>query len=367
MSTTPPESLHDLLLREIADPSPAVPAVPVERRTTANLEVEVSFAAGFLASSAALAYFAYDFAKSTGFTHHVDLYFFMLGVTVIELFDVGLVFYLMQRGVWLAATQLARNDSQRWDSSVEGADNFRRSTQRLEQQARATLYASFYYLLQGLVFMVGMLGIWMLDTEDPFSATAGWLIICSFAIYFFLGLPGRFSRRWREGFRARVEDVSRYFGLGWAHPPESRLKVRTMKYGLVTILGTFLFYMINLALVFEPSLTLEREVYHKGQDHVAILHFRHGGLRGVAGKHVTAKLQVDGKIRIPVEQVELNHSVAVIPLDELEAGSHELLYAPVYQNKPDPKGEEDYTVTQGSPLALCFYLAPASPGTASTD
>jgi hypothetical protein len=324
------------------------------------LEVELSYAAGFLAGAAALSYFFYDYGRTVGFDGQGELFFGTLLTTVIEVFCLGLVLYLIQRGVWLAARVYCRNDPARWGDGDADVVEFRRSIRGLESQCQATLHATYQYLSHGIVGLVAFGAMCtIMDAETSFWRAFGLVILALFALHALMWLPGTVpildaSRRWARWYSRHVQRIFRAFGVWWIRLPEGRLPAMTLRYRVVTTITTIALFCTNQAFTLEPHVLLEKPVYSKARDTHAVLEIRHGGIRGPAGGNCHAFLLVDGKLRVPVEQVSFNHYVAAIPLANLKAGVHEIAVRPVIQRHTESgrQGFEEWPIE----IRRSFYV-----------
>ncbi len=318
------------LLRAARTPKPA----PRRRRgAEIPLEVELSFSAGLLATTAGAGFFLQNLSKTDGWASLWQFYFATGVVTVIEVFDMALLLHLLYRGAWLASVLYSRNAPEAWAPEDAPVRNYRDSIAELERLCHSVFYFAFYFLFQGLAVLVLALGcLWFGDSDSPVLRTAGLVMVLGFGIALLLRTPNALARfapfkAWRDRLEQREEALVRFFGMWWVPPPPERLARRSWRYGLVSIVVGLGLFQVNMGFAIVPEVALDKEVYRKSEDGFAVLRYRHGGVLTPEPPGVDDwDLDSPQKPVVPFRRLGHGHFVAAIPLADLAPGVHHVRF-----------------------------------------
>jgi len=275
-----------------------------------TLEVELSYAAGTMATAAAVAWYTYDYVRTIGFATIADLLGSLYVLTLLEGFVAGLALFLVYRGVELAVRLKGRGAAQGLPPATES------SLQDLNQVGSAVFYYTFRYLLRALLFGIFILAAVVSTNENTGASIPAALLV---GLGLLLHYPGLYTDRVTP-LVARIRAMSRWLGIWWVEPP--RVGKSRTRYRIVALVGSLSLLTMTLQSVLDATLTADRDVYVRSAGDYVTLHYYQGGLRGHGDSEITWAVDSDLEVPITFERMAINHHVAYIPSTELSPGMH---------------------------------------------
>ncbi len=291
-------------------------------RRPIEIEAQLTYATALLAGCLYIFYEIFVFTKETGWDGLLQLFIAIQVLVGLQLVIIGMGLHIYFRGHWMAQAMVERWKEGRTPIADEPAEvekeeettaeeekskitwlnwlnelfsrevivsreDERRVTsevEALEVLCISSFYKTFQYLhafLAMTILFVSGYGAVYFDGWPGILCLIIVLYLSSVRVLnmvgntlFFLPIIKKAAKSWEE-LNIRFQ---RCFGL-WTLPPEfhrRRLdKIHRMM--IIFVMNALLF--LNLLLVWQPTMTPDKEVYVRGQDSRVLLRFRHGGVQ----------------------------------------------------------------------------------------
>ena len=316
-----------------------------------NLEVELSFAAGLLATGAGVAFFLFDHIRGVGFGTVRQVMGALYALTILEGFVAGMLLFLLYRGLAMATRLRARQAVGQLAGPDQLSRGFRRELAALDHAGGSVFHFSFRYLLRGGMLGLVLVGLGMQSSGRHAIALTGLAIFCAGVL---LHLPGLFSESARRPILA-LRQLIRGAGLWWVEPPRSALPAGRWRYRLIAAAGSVALFALNVGGTLAPSLETPRATWSRAGDPYVELHFRQGGFRGHLDATATWTLDADFEPLPVFERLALNHYVALVPTADLTPGVHRVSAA--LQVQETDGGGAAWTIA-AAPAEARFLVVP---------
>jgi len=290
-----------------------------------TLEVELSYAAGTLATSATVAWFLYQHTRTIGYATIPELMGALYIQTALQGFVLGLALFLLYRGIEMAAR--LKSEAPR---SEQGRGVLDTEIDQLHRVGSHTFYYSFRWLLRTTLIGTFILGTIMVTSDSRFTTQLiGAIALITGGLLHIPGLfrdTGRWSNsRWNQLLNP-LRKLIRWGGVWWVEPPEDigseiNLRNKYRVFSLFLFLGLF---GLNAQASLNPTLTAGEVVYSLSESPLVTIHYRQGARRGRHDSEVSWGINTNLPEPPGFQRLELNHFVAIVPTVGLEPGQYYL-------------------------------------------